>query len=178
MSSCTRLLFHCPSNQPNTSPPPGPLPIFFQIKKKYHKLFGFLKLTGTHLFLALVLLCQLHYSVSSQSYNIFLISFLCVLISILISKQLFYFTKGMTALVDRVIQASIPSYDLSLGNDVLFNASDVGEDESKFMVSRYKVAQAVRDRQKINMVSHSLILTGVASHYFYETHYFTDGWIN
>ncbi|XP_070186772.1 polycystin-1-like protein 2 [Littorina saxatilis] len=73
-----------------------------------------------------------------------------------VGTKFFEAVFSMTALVDRVIQASIPSYDLSLGNDVLFNASDVGEDESKFMVSRYKVAQAVRDRQKINM-THSVM---------------------
>ena len=61
----------------------------------------------------------------------------------------------MAGLIEKVIECSIPSYDLSIGADVLFNSSDVGEDDSNFMISRVKLADAVADRRRINTVERS-----------------------
>ena len=63
-----------------------------------------------------------------------------------------------------MIDCSIPSYDLSIGAEVLFNASDVGDDDSTFMVSRIKVAAAVMDRRRINTVSEALPCGGQTPH--------------
>ena len=67
------------------------------------------------------------------------------------------FNSGMTSFIDKVISASIPSYDLSIGANLLFNSSDIGEDDSNFMVSRLKLASAIRDRRKMDTVGRALI---------------------
>jgi hypothetical protein len=59
----------------------------------------------------------------------------------------------MAYLIDRIIASAVPSYNLSIGNGLLFNGSDVGEDEGSFMVSRLKLADAVKDRSKMDTVS-------------------------
>ena len=56
-------------------------------------------------------------------------------------------------MIDKILLASLPSYDLSIGADLIFNStSDVGEDDSIFLVSRLKAADASRDRIKIDTV--------------------------
>ena len=62
-------------------------------------------------------------------------------------------TLGMTALIDKILTSSLPSYDLSTNVDLVFNFTDVGEDESKFMISRLKKAKYMKDQQKIGTVS-------------------------
>ena len=78
----------------------------------------------------------------------------------------------MASLVDKIITSSIPSYDLSIGAHVLFNSTDVGVDDSSFMVSRIKLADAVRDRRKMATVGHSLMNTPLTipnGQSYYET---------
>ncbi|XP_070188678.1 polycystin-1-like protein 2 [Littorina saxatilis] len=59
-------------------------------------------------------------------------------------------------MIDKVVAATVPSYDLSIGANLLFNSSDVGEDDSIFMVSRLKLQDAVKDRRKMN-TSHEAV---------------------
>ena len=61
-------------------------------------------------------------------------------------------TQGMAGLIDKILASSLPSYDLSIGVGLVFNSSDVGEDESIFMTSRLKTAQYARDQKKIDTV--------------------------
>ena len=68
-------------------------------------------------------------------------------------------------MVEKAIDCSIPSYDLSIGENVLFNASDVGEDDTIFMISRVKLADAVADRRKINTVKKKKKKSWKCSHY-------------
>ena len=60
----------------------------------------------------------------------------------------------MAGFIDKILLSSLPSYDLSLGAGLSFNSTDVGEDDSRFMVSRLKQAQHVEDLKKINTVRH------------------------
>ena len=61
-------------------------------------------------------------------------------------------------MIDKVLLASLPSYDLSIGDGLIFNSTtDVGEDESVFLVSRLKMADAVRERSKIDTVCDTVV---------------------
>ena len=56
-------------------------------------------------------------------------------------------------MIDKILLASLPSYDLSIGANLIFNStSDVGEDDSIFLVSRLKAVDASWDRIKIDTV--------------------------
>nr|KAG5713885.1 hypothetical protein BaRGS_024512 [Batillaria attramentaria] len=56
---------------------------------------------------------------------------------------------SMTGLVDRVLDSSLPTYDLSLGTDVIFNSSDIGEDDRAFLLERIKKSAAVKENRRI-----------------------------
>ena len=63
--------------------------------------------------------------------------------------------SGMAALVDRIIQASIPSYDLTVGDGLIFNnGTNETEDNQQFMISRLKIAQRIADQKKIERVGY------------------------
>ena len=68
-------------------------------------------------------------------------------------EKFFLILSGMCAMIDRIVSSAIPSYDLSIGNGLLFNASDVGEDDGLFMVSRLKLQDAVDDQERMQTVS-------------------------
>ncbi|KAL8594137.1 hypothetical protein ACOMHN_047877 [Nucella lapillus] len=56
---------------------------------------------------------------------------------------------SMCGLLDRLLAASVPTYDLSVGANMVINSSDFGEDVGRFMVSRVVLAAAVVERRKI-----------------------------
>lgn len=58
----------------------------------------------------------------------------------------------MTALLDRLVAASVPSYDIADGSGIVFNSSDVSQDDKIFIQERLGIASAVKDRQKIDLV--------------------------
>ena len=69
----------------------------------------------------------------------------------------FFSNSGMAALVDRIIQASIPSYDLTVGDGLIFNnGTNETEDNQQFMISRLKIAQRIADQKKIERVRYYL----------------------
>jgi hypothetical protein len=59
--------------------------------------------------------------------------------------------SGMALLVDKILKASLPSYDLSIGG-VVFNNSNITDQDSTFLISRIKLKHYYSDQKKINTV--------------------------
>ena len=66
---------------------------------------------------------------------------------------IFTVTAGMSGLAEKILQASLPSYDLSIGEDLISNSTtNVSSEEILFQVSRLKAAEAYKDKLKIDTV--------------------------
>ncbi|XP_025099184.1 uncharacterized protein LOC112566968 [Pomacea canaliculata] len=64
--------------------------------------------------------------------------------------------SAMTALLDRLVAASVPSYNITDGSGIVFNSSDVSQDDKIFIQERLSIASAVKDQQKIDLIKNVL----------------------
>ncbi|PVD28969.1 hypothetical protein C0Q70_11566 [Pomacea canaliculata] len=60
--------------------------------------------------------------------------------------------SAMAALLDRLIAASVPSYNIADGRGIVFNSSDISEDDTKFIQESLGIASAEKDHQKIELI--------------------------
>ncbi|PVD28963.1 hypothetical protein C0Q70_11559 [Pomacea canaliculata] len=77
--------------------------------------------------------------------------------------------SAMTALLDRVIAASVPSYHIADGRGIVFNSSDISKDDENFIQTSLGILSAEKDQHKIDLIKKVLPKLEETLHLMYES---------
>ncbi|XP_025098098.1 uncharacterized protein LOC112566256 [Pomacea canaliculata] len=77
--------------------------------------------------------------------------------------------SAMTALLDRIIAASVPSYHIADGRGIVFNSSDISEDDKNFIQESLGIVSAIKDQEKIKLIKKVLPKLEETLHAMYDS---------